>query len=181
MDNIVDYLVILFFIITFIASAFKKKKKSDAKLEEQQSQGRISDNLDSEQDGRKSVKPQEQKVINPLEEFFKFQTIIQPEPQKPVSEVDAYFEEAQKRSAELEAVKEKEELRSIKSDEMKLEAHRKVREKSRNDFAKLNQMDIEKRTNRRAIAIKEKFKNSNTIRDFIIVQEILNKPKALRR
>ncbi|MCK5086223.1 MAG: hypothetical protein KAQ90_01830 [Melioribacteraceae bacterium] len=181
MDNIVDYLVILFFIITFLASAFKKKKKNDAKLVEQQSRERVLDNLDSEQESRKSVKPREQKAINPLEEFFKFQTIIQPEPQKPKSEVDAYFEEALKRSAELEASKEKKELRSIKSDEINLEAHRKVREKSRSDFAKLNQMDIDKRTNKRAIEIKEKFKNSNTIRDFIIVQEILNKPKALRR
>jgi len=80
MDNIIDYLVILFFIISFIASAFKKKKKKDTKLEEQQSRGRVLDNLDSDKGRRETLKPRERKAINPLEELFNFQTISQPEP-----------------------------------------------------------------------------------------------------
>jgi len=81
----------------------------------------------------------------------------------------------------LEAAKEKEKLRSIKSDEMKLHSHKEFSEKVKNDFAKLNKMDKYNRTNKRAMEIKKKLNNPLLIGDLIIAQEILNKPKALRR
>lgn len=170
MDNIVDYLVVGFFIISFLSSIFKKKKPKNS-------------SADIEGPAQKSKLERSRKAKNPFDEFFNQieKKVIEATETNEVnnqSEVDEYYQAALKNSEEAEV--------NIKSREFKepipLESLPKTENviaiKSYADSVKLNKTRHE---NKKANELKKKLRTTSSIRDYILLNEILGKPKALQR
>lgn len=98
MDNIVDYLVVGFFVISFLSSIFKKKKKNDAKLNKV---------VNTTSNASQQIVPAEQpKAKNPFEDFFKSinEEFTKAKVEVSHSEVDDYYEQALQNSDDEEIV-----------------------------------------------------------------------------
>lgn len=167
MENIVDYLIVLFFVISFLASIFKKKKKQIQKI-------------DSSQKSVGSQKEEEilrQKNVSPSKTSFEdiFKAILQvPEPvESPKSEVDAYFEEAIKNSALMEA-EESEDFSELRKRNQESDP---AKSNSYVDAIKEIKM---KHSSQKAARIRDNLRNNNSIKEYIIMNELLSKPIALR-
>ena len=174
MDNIVNYLIVLFFIISFLSSVFRKKKKQAEK------EGKIKQRPIVEvktQDVRKDqvvAKKSTPAAKNSFEEILK--TMLQvPEPvQEQKSEVDAYYEEAMRKSEIIKT--EKKAL--IPASE---ESHRvQSTVKKSNTYSEAMAEAKKKHSSQKAIKIRGNLHNITTIRDYIVMNEILGKPIALR-
>jgi hypothetical protein len=97
MDNIVDYLVVIFFVISFLSSIFKKKKKTEVKSVKKPQRVRAE---------RREFERKE-RTENPLQDFFKTinnelvaaknearNEIVNISQNASHSEVDEYYEQA---------------------------------------------------------------------------------------
>ncbi|PKL89132.1 MAG: hypothetical protein CVV23_06885 [Ignavibacteriae bacterium HGW-Ignavibacteriae-2] len=187
MDNIVEYLVILFFIVSALSSFFKKKPTSNTEQNDGEKQkskksidlGKIlfpdeiygTDKPEQDKSARyKYDSGDPSKSADPFDESADvYNEHAQYKPQK-LSEVDSYFEEAIKRSAQ--SAQTKSYTRRIKTSR-----------ESRNDDEEPKTIGSleSKYTIKRRNDIKLKLKNTNELRDLIIINEILNKPIALRK
>jgi len=174
MDNIVNYLIVLFFIISFLSSVFRKKKKQAEK------EGKIKQRPIVEvktQDVRK-VQVAEKKNASSNKNSFEniLKAMLQvPEPvEEQKSEVDAYYEEAMRKSEIIKT--EKKSL--IPASE---ESHR-VRStvKKSNTYTEAMAEAKKKHSSQKAIKIRGNLHNITKIRDYIVMNEILGKPIALR-
>ncbi len=173
MDSIGDYLVIGFFVISFLSSIFKKKKKADANLEKK----------------NKSAVTQERVIVekekkrNPFEDFVKSinDELIIAKEEVTRSEVDDYYEQAMQNSDDTRvAVQDTFEHKPVS---LIKETVREKREetntiKSYDDSVKHTKA---KHESKKAKDIKKSLLRTDSIRDFIIMNEILGKPKALQR
>jgi hypothetical protein len=166
MDNIVDYLVVLFFIISFLSSIFKKKKTKESVPE-----GDVSpQNTDIK-------KP---KKANPFEEFFNQieKKVVEATETRSKSEVDEYYNEAMQKSLKTNNDFNKNEFKpaiplvKLKKDKEVLPI------KSYKDLVKLNK---EKHQSKKAKKIRNSLMNTSSIRNFVILNEVLGKPKAMQR
>ena len=174
MDSIGDYLVIGFFIISFLSSIFKKKKKSEASSKEKPQKAVAQNRVSFEKERRR----------NPFEDFVKSinDELIITKEEVARSEVDEYYEQAmqnsdntgiaiqdtfqQSKPASLikKTVREKkEETNTIKSYDDSVE-----QTKAQHKSTKVS-------------SIKNNLLQTDSIRNFIIMNEILGKPKALQR
>lgn len=167
MDNIVDYLVVLFFIVSFLSSIFKKKKTNEKNLKE---------NKKAKTTNNQKVAPVlAKRSTNALEDFFKsINEEMQPtKVNVSRSEVDEYYEEAMQNSASTSYdFREPIPLESLPKDKDSIAI------KSYSDSVKLNK---EKRESKKAKNIRASLMQPNSIKNFIIMSEILGKPKALHR
>jgi hypothetical protein len=206
MDNIFDYIVIIFFVVSAIASLLKKKKKAleedsgDTQTGQQPAQRTPSPQVRSIP-SQKPVQAQKLKVLDPFEEFDPFinRKAEESYPQEKKaskfqefkSEVDNYFEEALKKS--MEAEKGIPQAPARRSNE-RIKAERvppgRSRTKTKSDTSrstgkKGSIMDVDRENlhmeNKRATDIRERVKNTTELRNLIVISEILQKPKALRR
>lgn len=169
MDNIVDYLVIIFFVVSAIASMFKKKKK-------QQPQKQGTQKSQSQTQTLKAKQPQvaKQTYKDPFEEISEM--LRQPKPKtEKKSEVDLYFEDAIQKSKATKQVSQKEKTsRTIES--------RQAQQKINTAADDLKELEKSKESvHKRLNKIQQKLKRKTDIRELIIFNEILGKPKALRR
>ncbi|MEN8193281.1 MAG: hypothetical protein ABFS12_10725 [Bacteroidota bacterium] len=173
MDNIVDILIILFFVISFLSSIFKKKKKLQKNKAEALKSKPVIEHSHRE---AKVPKPQSSSQDkSALEDILK--SFLQvPEPvEETKSEVDAYFEEAMRKSALMETKEEKVDVVETKIDQGSNLKTGKIR--SYTEAMK----DIRKQhSSQKAKKIRESLHQTSTIRDYIVMNEILSKPIALR-
>ena len=174
MDNIVDYLIVLFFIISFLSSVFRKKKKQAEKEGKIKQQPIVELKRDDVQKNNVVAKKSTSTNKNSFEDMLKAMLQV-PEPvQEQKSEVDAYYEEAMKRSSVMTTKKES----LIPASE---ESHR-VRStvKKSNTYSEAMAEAKKKHSRQKAIKIRGNLHNITTIRDYIVMNEILGKPIALR-
>lgn len=172
MDNIVDYLVVIFFIISFLSSIFKKKKPSTENTKAKAVQVSKVENI------------QQRKVNNPFDEFFN-SINMEIEKSKNIntySEVDDYYDNAMQNS--FESLK-NESIISNKKEFVepttRFKSTKFENDKSSKSYNSIIKSTKDKRESKKAKEIKESLKNSSSIKKFIIMNEILGKPKALQR
>jgi len=174
MDNIVDYLVVLFFIISFLSSIFKKKKPVNA-------------NSKNEALKPKNLKRNEVKKVrisNPFEDFVKsvsneFEKVKE---NSRSSEVDDYYEKAMRKSVEFELSDKKiyhqTEFVEPNSAKTIIKPNESISSQSYDKSLKKNR---ERHESKKAKDIRNSLMQPNSIKNFIIMNEILGKPKALQR
>ncbi len=176
MDNIVDYLIAGFFIISFLSSIFKKKKKVDTK-----SPKSVKTASDSNQQRVPERKP---KANSPFEDFFKSinEELANAKKEVSHSEVDEYYEQAMQNSDDTEIVKQNTIQQTI-PESLIPETVRMKKEKaiSINSYSESMKFSKEQHESKKAKDIRKSLLETDSIRDFIIMNEILGKPKALQR
>ncbi|VAX15304.1 hypothetical protein MNBD_IGNAVI01-1940 [hydrothermal vent metagenome] len=180
MENIVDYLIVLFFVISLLSSFFKKKKRSSIQtVKTKQSRSA----MEMQRNNARGIKPIEQKGPS-QKKGSSFDNILKamlevPEPVvKEKSEVDAYYEEALKNSAMMEEGTNKEETDSVVKNSS-LSASIEY-QKNQNTYLSTLQEHHKKHINKKAMKIRKDLRNNQTIKDYIVMGEILGKPMALR-
>ena len=174
MDNIVDYLIVLFFVISFLSSVFRKKKKQAEKEGKIKQQPIVELKRDDVQKNNVVAKKSTSANKNSFEDMLKAMLQV-PEPvREQKSEVDAYYEEAMRKS---EIIKTKKESLIPASEE----SHRvKATIKKSNTYSEAMAEAKKKHSSQKAIKIRGNLHNMTTIRDYIVMNEILGKPIALR-
>lgn len=174
MDSIVDYLIVLFFIISFLSSVFKKKKKQMAKAD--QAQLRPVVEVKKQYMPKKNVVAQKNtSVAKPSFENMLKAMLQVPEPvEEQKSEVDAYFEEAMKKSTMMTTKKKS----LISASEKHLQKI--VKNKKPSSYDKAIREINKKHSNQESLRIKENLHNAATLKNYIVMNEILGKPIALR-
>lgn len=176
MDNIVDYLIVGFFVISFLFSIFKKKKKVDTK-----SPKSVKTASDSNQ---QRVPEREPKAKTPFEDFFKSinEELANTKKEVSHSEVDEYYEQAMRNSDDAE-MSSRNTLQQGKPSSLIPDTVRMKKEKtiSIKSYSESMQFSKEQRESKKAKDIKKSLSETDSIRDFIIINEILGKPKALQR
>ena len=174
MDSIVDYLIVLFFIVSFLSSVFKKKKKQAEKEGKIKQQPIVDFKRDDVPKNKAITKKSSTVNKNSFEDILK--TMLQvPEPIKEQkSEVDAYYEEAMKYS---EMASTKQEALIPSSNEFPAEELEV--EKSKNYIETMKEVK-KKHSSQKALKIKENLHNISTIKDYMIMNEILGRPVALK-
>jgi len=173
MDNIVDYLVVLFFIVSFLSSIFKKKKaKANTEVDTQK------------QTIEKPTAIEKKSTGNIFDSFIKSvnDELEKAKQETARSEVDEYYEQAMRKSVENEvsinnSYRQSEYIEPLMAKKKKSEKE-KIAIKSYSDSLKLMK---EKHESKKAKEIRNSLRQSNSIKNFIIVNEILGKPKALQR
>ena len=173
MDSIVDYLIVLFFIVSFLFSVFKKKKKQ-ADEAEKTGQPIVESQRRNVQKENVVAKKTNTTTTNSFENILKAMLQV-PEPvDEHKSEVDAYYEEAMKKS---EIMKPKKESLISASEE----PHRKYKvvEKSNTYADAMREVKI-RHSSQKAMKIRGSLNNMSSIKNYIVMNEILGKPIALR-
>jgi uncharacterized Zn finger protein len=185
MDSIVDYLVIIFFVVSFLSSIFKKKKKPEVKSANKQRKVRTQN---------RDVMLTE-KAENPLQDFFKSiseeiavakqdvnNKLVNVQQGVTHSEVDEYYEQALLNSNDQVVVEDYTYQQTATAPLIKevVEEKRKssISIKSYSDsvnFSKARHESV------RAKDFKKRLSQKSSLKDFIIMNEILGKPKALQR
>ena len=200
-NNLFEYLIIIFFIFSILQSIFKKKKKNA---------GKPAPTSQRPEQRRTAQTQRNESAQDILEEIFGFKAPKPPAPQpkpQPVRQSEPpartkatvldpfehnqttwHPEEEYEDSIGVQTIRyenKREEKPSYQQEMAKLE---RMAERSKDSLAKLpDKIKIEDlgKTLDRTAQIVQKIKNSihnpETLRDYIIVSEILNKPKALRR
>jgi len=174
MDNIVDYLVVLFFIISFLSSIFKKKKPTNANAK--------NGALKTENQIQKvEVKA---KISNPFESFVNSinNELVKAKEDDYRSEVDEYYEKAMSKSVESDSsnkniYQQKEFIEPITLKES-IKHEETISIKS---YAKSIQQNKARHESKKAKNIRASLMQPNSIKNFIVINEILGKPKALQR
>ena len=174
MDNIVDYLVVGFFIISFLSSIFKKKKVKE---------GANKNIKKVPVNSQPVVKERKQKAKNPFEEFFSAINEELDNAKKEVSnsEVDEYFEKAIQNSDRAEITNQNTSHHSQPESVPELSRAAKESTISISSYSDSLQYSKEQHESRKIKEIKDKLLKTDSIREFVIMNEILGKPKALQR
>jgi len=174
MDNIVDYLIVLFFIISFLTSVFKKKKKQDEKAEKTQQRPIVELKRDNVQKdnvvANKRTSPNRSSFENILKAMLQVPELA--EDQK--SEVDEYYEQAMLNSSMMKNEKESLIPASVEPRQGKVKV-----EKSRSYIEEMKEV-TKRHSSRKAMKIKDNLYNITTLKEYIVMNEILGKPIALR-
>lgn len=189
MDSVIEYIVFIIFLISILNGIFGKKKKK-----QQQQKAQAERKAQPKSGAAKSVP--EKKTQDILEELFglkmspeeridskeavadknldtkleaeKFQRVDTWDPEDEFKEVDY---------STSEMIQNKFTPRQYQSKSKDLEPVQRIRASEKyHSIAK----KVEHNTNKRRKEIKKKLNNPKTIRDYIIVQELLNEPKAFR-
>lgn len=174
MDNIVDYLVVGFFIISFLSSIFKKKKKQVKKAENEQ--------MDLATQTKEIIR--KKKSNNPFESFINSinEELTMAKEEVSRSEVDEYYEEALMNStAETEVKQNIYQQRKYITHEPAKEVAKRNEVNATISYSDSLKNSREKRESKKAKDIRESLLQGSSIKNFIIVNEILGKPKALQR
>ncbi|MDA3860796.1 MAG: hypothetical protein PF445_06185 [Melioribacteraceae bacterium] len=169
MDNIVDYLVAGFFIISFLTSIFKKKKKTA-----ETDSGKKTPNRETQQ--RQFV--EKKKTNNPFESFVNSinEELTKAKSEASRSEVDEYYEKAMLNSGEDNVIDKNIYQQRDYIEPVHVKKSQQI--KSYSDSLKQSQ---EKHESKKAKDIRKRLLQGNSIKDFIVITEILGKPKALQK
>lgn len=193
MDNFFEILIYLFIIFTFLSSVFKKKKpeqqKPKANIPQQRQEFEITYSPEQEMESSsvKSSSTDEYDILKELEQFFKVGESQAPPKPKPPS-IPQPVRVEQKKTVE-------DSWRSKTESEHKYED---IWEKKQRDVAarkkeldsltslmatQFEELLKEKKVYTSAFErnIKKKLKNPSSLKEYIVISELLGKPKALRR
>ena len=174
MDNIVDYLIVLFFIISFLASVFKKKKKQLQKTDQIQNKPTVGLERHNVQKENTAAQKNTSAAKTSFEDILKSMLQVPEAVEEKKSEVDAYYEEALRNSEIAEIYREPE---RVKIDTSQLQ---KVKSKKSPNYTEAIKEIKEKHSSLKAIKIRNSLHNTTAIKDYIVMNEILGKPIALR-
>lgn len=194
MDNFFEILIYLFIIVTFLSSIFKKKKpvpqKPQTPVPQQREDVEITYSPEQEMESTsvKSSSTDEYDILKELEQFFKVGDSQQKPAPKPQPIIPPTRVEQKKKTVE-------DSWRTKTDSEHKYED---VWEKRTRDVAK-QKSDVDSVTSRQAAKfeqmLKEKkgystafqrniykqLRHPSTLKEYIIISEILGKPKALKQ
>lgn len=193
MDNFFEILIYLFIIVTFLSSIFKKKKpapqKPEARVPQQREKVDISYSPEQEMQPTsvKSSSTDEYDILKELEQFFKVGEPQQKPAPKPQPKIPPTRIEQKKKTVE-------DSWRTRTDSEHKYED---IWEKKSRDVAQ-RQKDVDSLTSRQAAKFEEMLKEKkgystafqrniykqlrhpSTLKEYILISEILGKPKALK-
>ncbi len=193
MDNLFEYLIYGFIIISFISSFFKKKKHLQKKPSDQIPHQRT-DMM--EEDKVQIPVPQQPKAeeYDVLKEFESFFNVGQPQQTETKVHTDKQMYEGTKDREGYKPVPEKSFHTTTKSEhtftdpwDVKRKELEKRKEKLSPEIEKRASAYEESLIRRDSTAtgiiknIKERLKNPSTLKEYIIISEIIGKPKALKR
>jgi len=195
MDNIFDVLIYLIIIISFISSFFKKKNKELIKKKLIESQAQAQQKISDEPNVKAAIpvktQYQEYDIFKEFEDFFKVgkpevETKIQPQSERaeeteeserkfvPVPEESFHTKTASEhtfvdpwdlKKSEIESRK-----KSISSNiEEKAAAFERYLKKPESSATKISRK------------IRESMKRPSTLKEYVIISEIMGKPKAFKR
>ncbi len=179
MENLVDYLIVLFFVISLLSSFFKKKKKKTVPADRvKQHPAAKLQRENVRKDNIVENKKQTRKK-SPFEDMLKTMLEV-PDPvvEEKKSEVDSYYEEALKNSAMMEEGTYKEEINSIVED-ISLRTSIEYQE-NQNTYLSTIKEHHKKHSNKKAMKIRKDLLNNQSIKEYLIMSEVLGKPMALR-
>jgi len=194
-DNIFEILIYLFIIISFVSSFFRKKKKAMIKKEQMQAQ--IPDQQRIEEDVNvkpsPSVQKQEQEydILKEFEDFFK---VGQPQQTETKVHSDKEMYEGAKNREDYIPVPEKSFHTTTASEHTFIDPWD-VKKKELKKKKKKISPEIEKRASAYEKAllrkdsaatgiirdINERLRKPSTLKEYIVISEIIGKPKALKR
>ena len=163
MDNLDNIILIVVIIFSILSSIMKKKKKAESK----------------------NVKTQTKKKPGLMDIFQEFNKAMAADTEKPKteSEVDAYFSEQQLEDKKLNQINTAEQLQA----KMGAESFSNFKKPKSADFKNtaydLTYKDAENELNQKNINLhkfRKLLQDPNSLRDYILMNEILNKPKAFQ-
>lgn len=182
MDNFFDYIIIIFFIVGAIVSLLRSKKKKEAEAQKRAA-GSEEPDVPTQRAASEQVAAQKRKVLDPFEEKEYEQEKQSYSFQDFTSEVDNYFEAALKKSQEAESGAAQPVAKSQTT--VVSQARPKPAEKPDVSLKESTIVDIHdqqgKVHNERTENIRRKIRNTTELRELILISEILNKPKAMRK
>ena len=195
MDNIFEILIYLFIIISFLSSFLKKKKKAARAQEQAQTQitdqQRVSGELDVEEAPKVQTKGQDYDILKEFEDFFKVgerteEAQIQPQIE-PLEEADQTKKEIRRVPEDSFHTKTASEHTFIDPWDIKKSEIDKRKKSISSDIerqATAFEQHLKKpETSAMRISrkIKESMKQPATLKEYVIISEIMGKPKALKR
>ncbi|MBU2508025.1 MAG: hypothetical protein KJ799_15065 [Bacteroidetes bacterium] len=151
MDNYIDYIIILFFVVSFLASIFKKKKEP-----EQKTGGVKREQQDYDLEYAKTRQ-------SPSEEVFVLES----------PRVDEFKTPSRLlKEQQMEGVINKSKKEFVQP--VRLVDRKKVDTKIKRKQIDHGKKDL-------TMTLKSKLRNPKSVREFLVISEILNKPLALRK
>ncbi len=186
MDNLFELLIYLIIIISFLSSIFRKKKPQNPPQEAEQ-QPEVKPQSAAASSG--SATEEDYDIVKEIEKLFQMDTREEPynpakvEHTPPASRrttIEAKKEEQEARRSTLKSP----EISKWESEKRKLEERKKKIDSSVEAQAKKFEDMLTRKREAGALELKNirtKLKQKQSFREFIIVSEILGKPKALRR
>lgn len=196
MDNFFEILIYLFIIVTFLSSVFKKKKPVPEKPQPQARQQTedvdiiYSPESEMESSSIKSSSTDEYDILKELEQFFKVgepQKQPAPKPKPPVIPQPVKVEPKRKPVEDSWRTKTESEH---KYEDLWEKKRRDVaeRKKEADSLASLQSTKFEELLKTKKVYstafernIKQRLKQPSSLKEYIVISEILGKPKALKR
>jgi hypothetical protein len=194
MDNIFEYLIYGFIIISFISSFFKKKKPLPKEPTDQTQQQPIDPSISNEIQipvSSQQQKTEEYDIVKEIENFF---NVEQPQQTKSRVHSDKRIYEGVKNRESYKPVPEKSFHTTTKSEHTftdpwdvkgkELEKRKKNLSPQIEKQASAYEESLIKKESAATVIIKdirERLKNPTTLKEYIIISEIIGKPKALKR
>jgi len=193
MDNIFEYLIYGFIIISFISSFFKKKKPLPKKPPDQRPHQRtdITENKIIDIPPSQRPKAEEYDILKEVESFFNIQ---QPQRTETKAHTDKQMYEGAKERENFIPVPEKSFHTTTSSEhtftdpwDIKIkeleEKKKELTPKIEKQASAYEESLIKKESAASGIIkdISERFKNPSTLKEYVIISEIIGKPKALKR
>lgn len=185
MDNLFEILIYAIIIISFLSSFFKKKKKEVPQTNKDTQDSELEDLSSQQSEPVLSQKKEvdDYDILREIEKMFKVETASQspPVPKKvePVrSSQPAPGSEKRKISSEHRLTKSEHVVsKSITYDGQNYKpAPKAVSDSNEEKYFPINQPVINPFLN-----LKRKLRDPQTVRDYIIVSEVIGRPKALKR
>ena len=193
MDNIFEYLIYGFIIISFINSLFKKKKPVPKKPPDQTSHPRIdlSENKFTDIPPSQKAKQEEYDILKEIEGFFNVG-----QPQKSETKVhndNEVYEGAENRKKFVPVPEKSFHTKTISEHTFtnpwevkrkKLEEQKKNLSPKIEEQASAYEESLMRKESAASKIIKDinvRLKNPSTLKEYVIISEIIGKPKALRR
>lgn len=193
MDNFFEILIYLFIIVTFLSSIFKKKKpvpqKPEARVPQQREEVDINYSAEQEMEPTsvKSSSPDQYDILKELEQFFKVGESQQRPAPKPQYTIPPTRVEPKKKTVEdswrtsIDSENKYEDSWAKKSRDV---AQRKkdVDSLTTKQAAKFEEMLKEKKGYSTVFQrnIYKQLRHPSTLKEYIVISEILGKPKALK-
>lgn len=185
MDNAFEILIYLIIIISFLSSIFKKKQQQQQKPPVRQPQAE--DYYKAEVAEPQTQEKVEYDILKELEDFFKVGD-ESPKQKVPVPQEQPEIVKSSEEQMKTDIWKIKTESEHVYDDweRKRQEVSKRVAsvDSKVEKQAALFETSLERKApdyTSFAFAVRTKFKNPTTLKEYIIISEILGKPKALRR
>lgn len=181
MDNIFEILIYIFIIVSFLSSLFRKKKKPENRTRQQTA----SPSPESKPE-QKTSQQEEYDILKEIEKMFKPETSYPEKEEERSFETEERFEPASKHLETTDLHKQIESEHKFESWEdkaRKVEDRRKAVNEKIVKQAKMFEKNLQKKSLEQVDikkTIGQKFKQPASLKEYVIISEILGKPKAFQ-